>query len=107
MRRKTDVGVDEGSKEEWQKPRACIAMVTDCKSLCAVICGHEVLREPVLHDLLSKTLGRIDTMLNQGWAINKVGGDPWQWRPRELNKAPDAICNLVMDHRCDFFKDKS
>ena len=28
--------------------------------------------------------------------------EPWQWRPRELNKAPDTICNYIMDHRCNF-----
>ena len=66
--------------------------------------GHDIQNEPALHDMLSMTLGRVDTMMSKGWELNRLGGDLWIWRPRELNKAPDAICNYVMDHRCNVFK---
>ena len=76
-------------------------MVTDCKSLAAVMGGHDVLKENGLYSTLSNILKKVDAMLQKGWMLNNEVGDPWTWRPRELNKAPDAICNYVMDHRCN------
>ena len=77
-------------------------MITDSRSLAAVMGGHDSLKDDALYDKLAKTMQRLESALNHGWRINEKGGDPWIWRPREQNKAPDSICNYIMDHRCNF-----
>ena len=68
------------------------------------MCGHDVVKDCTVHDKLASTVQRLESALDHGWKINEEGGDPWTWRPREQNKAPDSICNYVMDHRCDFIQ---
>ena len=86
------------------KETNCLIMITDSRSLASVMCGHDELKDSSLHKTLSATMQRLEVALNHGWRINDVGGDPWIWRPREQNKAPDSICNYVMDHKCDFIQ---
>ena len=58
-------------------------MVTDSRSLAAVMCGRDVLKNSMLHSKLTHTVQRLETALNHGWRINEAGGDPWKWRPRD------------------------
>ena len=104
VKRKTEEGKQEGKEEKWGKETNCLIMITDSRSLASVMCGHDELKDSSLHKTLSATMQRLEVALNHGWRINDVGGDPWIWRPREQNKAPDSICNYVMDHKCDFIQ---
>ena len=102
VKRKREEGGNEGKEEEWRGRTNFLTMVTDNQSLAAVMCGHDVLRDKELYNKLARTVQRLEAAMCHGWKINVEGGDPWNWRPREQNKAPDSICNYVMDHRCDF-----
>ena len=41
----------------------------------------------------------VQRLSRMGWDNPVACADPVLWVPRELNKAADAVCNLVMDRR--------
>ena len=107
---KEDIQEEEGEENEnkgreveayvrWPGRRNYYRITVDNSELAAVLCGHSELKIEHLRPYMERITNIVQRLSRMGWDCPGECADPVLWVPRELNKAADAVCNLVMNRR--------
>ena len=71
----------------------CFKIVVDNLALSDILNGYDVLQDPTLHDSCHRITEVLEGWRKRGWVTACEGGDPVEWRYRELNTEADRCCN--------------
>lgn len=87
------------------RSNSCI-FVVDCQPLQRITCGHTPLLNDSYLPLFNRILHNICDIVHQGFLPPRLVDDPVLWVKRDQNKLADYLCNVAMDRKRSWRKER-
>ncbi len=91
----------------WDQGDHCFVFIVDCQPLQRITCG----RTPLLNDsylpLFTRILDNLRDIFKEGFVPPRLVDDPILWVKRDKNKLADYLCNVTMDRKRSWRKERS
>lgn len=91
----------------WESGSKRFAFIVDCQPLQRITCGHTPLLNDSYAPLFTRVLDNLKGIFQEGFVPPRTVDDPVLWVDRGRNKLADYLCNVTMDRKRSWRKERS